>query len=266
MRLVWLDELPLINVPTLPDSVPVSGTGWTVDKIVFVQADVIPEQAIVETEWAVSLAAQDARIRAIVAYVPLEKGAAESRAWLDRLKVFPMVRGIRRCVEAREAGLLTQPDFIAGVKLLPGYQYTFDLCAPAALLGDVIQLVQACPEVQFVLDHGGNPNIAAKALDPWRAQMTTLAALPNVRCKLSGLVTNADPLNWTPPDLPPYIDHLLSTFGVDRLMFGSDSPVLRLARSTYASWVDVAVGALKALSPADLQRVFADNAAAFYRI
>ncbi|MDX2160342.1 MAG: amidohydrolase family protein [bacterium] len=266
MRLAWLDDVPMLNAPVLTDTIPAGGNGWTVEKIVFVQADVIAEQGIVEAEWVTSLAAQDARIRAIVAFAPLEKGADQTRAWLDRLKVLPMVRGVRRLIQSEAAGFATQPDFIAGVKVLADYGYTFDIGVRHHQLRDALALAQACPEIQFVLDHAGKPDIRNKSIDLWRADLSAIAALPNVRCKLSGLVTEADLLNWTPVDLQPYIDHMIAAFGADRLMFGSDSPVFRMAGTTYAAWVDVALGSMKALSEADKQKIFAANAAAFYRI
>jgi L-fuconolactonase len=262
----WLHDVPMINQTTMPDSIPQSGAHWAVEKIVFVQADCIPEQGIFEAEWVTGLAAFDARIRGIVAFAPLEHPINEVRAWLDRLKALPMVRGVRRLIQSEPAGFAIQPDFIAGVQALTDYGYSFDICVKHHQLGDVRTLLDACPNVSFVLDHVGKPDIAHKQIDSWRDHITALAAYPNMMCKFSGMLTEADPLNWTPPDLQPYIDHVVRAFGADRLMFGSDSPVFRLAGATYAAWVDVARNALKGLSEAEQQKIFSENAARFYRI
>jgi L-fuconolactonase len=149
--------------------------------------------------------------------------------------------------------------------MLPEYGLSFDICIYHPQMGDAIELVKQCPNVSFVLDHSGKPGIKAGLLDPWRAQMTELAALPNVWCKLSGLVSEADIQNWTPAQLQPYIDHVLSAFGVDRVMFGSDAPVLYLA-GTYEKWVRTLRAATAHLSEADQQKLWRDNAIAFYRI
>ncbi len=264
MRLVWLDAQTLIDTPVMTDSVPAGGSGWTVEKIVAVQSSVISQQALVEAEWLSSLAAHDARIRAIVAFAPVEEGA-NVRAWLDRLKVLPMVRGVERPLKSETQGFVT-PAYIDGVRVLADYGWSFGISAKASQLGDALLLAQSCPNVQFVLNHAGYPDIAGKAFESWRDAITPLAALPNVTCKLSGLLALADQLNWTPPDLQPYVDHVIASFGVDRVMFGSNSPMYRLAASTYAAWTDVAFRALSKLSPADQEKIFATNAARFYKI
>ncbi len=262
----WLNDLPMINHTVMPDSIPQHGGDWTVEKIVFIQADCIPEQGILEAEWVMSLASYDPRIRGIVAFAPLEKPIEEVRAWLERLKTLPMVRGVRRLIQSEPLGFATTPAFIESVQALAAYDYSFDLCVEEYQLADVLTLVAACPSVQFVMDHLGKPDVANKHIDTWREQITALAAMPNVICKLSGIITEADPLNWSPPDLQPYIDHVVAVFGADRLMFGSDSPVFRLAGTTYAAWIDIARASVKSMSDTDQQKVFYDNAARFYRV
>ena len=125
--------------------------------------------------------------------------------------------------------------------------------------------MRACPDVRFVLDHGGNPDIAGKKLEPWASNIAAIAKLPNVTCKLSGLVTNADKERWTVADLAPTVDHLLTAFGPTRLMFGGDWPVVLLA-SPYQRWADAARELLAMVAPTDRQRVLHDNAVAVYRL
>ena len=125
--------------------------------------------------------------------------------------------------------------------------------------------MRACPDTRFVLDHAGKPDIRGARLDPWRADLETIAAFPRVVCKLSGLVTEAHPTTWTPDDVRPYVEHALGCFGPGRLLFGSDWPVVKLA-STYTRWLESARALLDRLAPAERGAIFFDNARRTYRI
>ncbi len=144
-------------------------------------------------------------------------------------------------------------------------QYRFDLCGRHPQLPACIALVRACPGTMFVLDHAGKPDIRRGVLEPWRAHIAELARLPNVVCKLSGLVTEADPATWTSDALRPYVEHLLSCFGAERLLFGSDWPVVNLAAS-YCRWLETAVDLLTPLSAGERADVFSENARRIYRL
>lgn len=132
-------------------------------------------------------------------------------------------------------------------------------------MAEGILLVEQCPHISFVLDHFGKPGMKDQVIEPWSTQMQTLAMFPNVMCKLSGLVTEADFDNWTTTDLQPYIYRAIATFGPDRLMFGGDWPVSELA-TTYQGWVETAESALGNLSEEDKHKIFFQNAAQFYRL
>lgn len=260
----WLADVPSLNRAFLPADLPPDTPGLTLAGVVFVQADCSPEQGQDEVAWVSQLADHDPRIRAIVAFAPLEHPET-ARVALAALRSYPLVRGIRRLIQSEPDGFAAQPAFIEGVRLLAEYGYTFDICARHHQLGDVVELVAACPQVSFVLDHIGKPDIASGALDPWREHISALAAHPNVTCKLSGLVTEADAAHWRPADLQPYIDHVLHAFGTARLMFGSDWPVVNLA-ADYPRWASVALDALRGISPQERRACFYDNARAFYRL
>ena len=181
-------------------------------------------------------------------------------AALAGLRARPLVRGIRHLIQGeKDPGFCLRPAFVAGVRAVGAAGLVFDLCIRHHQLRAVTDLVQACPETRFVLDHAGKPDIRGRVLDPWRADIATLARLPNVACKLSGLVTEADPARWTVEDLRPYVEQLLGTFGAGRLLFGSDWPVVKLA-APYARWLDAALALLEPLPPAQRQAVLADNA------
>jgi L-fuconolactonase len=154
---------------------------------------------------------------------------------------------------------------VSGVTRAGEAGLTFDICVRHRGLRACIELVRRCPGTTFVLDHAGKPDIRGGVLDPWRAHIAALALLPNVVCKLSGLVTEADPTRWTPAALQPYVDHLLGSFGPGRLLFGSDWPVVKLAAS-YRRWLDVTRELLEPLSDAERAAVMGENARRVYRL
>jgi L-fuconolactonase len=260
----WLQDLPTLNHAFLPAQLDQAATAVNLQKIVFVQADCVPEDGLAEVAWVSQLAQTERRIQGIVAFAPLENGAA-SAAYLEKLKAFPLVKGVRRLIQSEAAGFATQPEFIQGVQQLAQFGFSFDICIVHAQMSEAIELVSQCPEVAFVLDHFGKPAIANKRLEPWATQIRTLAQFPYVWCKLSGLVTEADHQNWTVGDLRPYVEVVLDAFGPQRLMFGGDWPVSKLAAS-YQQWIETAYTLLSDSSEADRRRIFFENAQTFYRL
>lgn len=256
----WLADIDLLNTDHVPADVPQSGDTWQIDKLVFVQADCLPEQGIQEAEWVASLA--DDRIAGIVAFAPLEN-ADRVRETLDKLRDVPKVKGIRRLIQSEAMGFSTQDNFVQGVQILAEYGFTFDICVKHHQLPDAIELVKGCPNTSFVLDHFGKPDIAGTEIQTWRKQITQLAEFDNVMCKLSGLVTEADHQNWSIDDLRPYVDHILDAFGSRRLMFGSDFPVVKLA-SNYETWLQTALDLTSDLSETEKEMIFYQNAQLFY--
>jgi len=158
-----------------------------------------------------------------------------------------------------------QPNFITGVRALAKFNFTFDLCILHSQLPAVTQLVARCPEVFFVLDHCAKPAIRDQKLDPWRQQLRELAALPNVACKISGLVTEANPSHCGAPDLQPYVRHTLDCFGFDRVLFGGDWPVCQLA-TTCENWLAALNAILTDAPETNLKKLFQTNAERIYRV
>ncbi|MFZ4814841.1 MAG: amidohydrolase family protein [Phototrophicaceae bacterium] len=264
LRYPWLDTTPQINKPYLPADLPSSGEGWEMVGLVFVEANPIPEQNFQEVSWVNTLADDDQRIKGIVAYAALESN--NFHAGLDVLQAHPLVKGVRRNIQGEANGFATRKHFVKAVGVLPQYGFSFDLCVKYHQLAEAVQLVKACPDVAFVLDHIGKPNIAEGEIDLWRAHISQLAELENVHCKVSGMVTEADLDHWQPEQLRPYVDHVLEVFTPARLMFGGDYPVLEMAHITYNDWVKVALELLKDLSPNEQHLVFYENAQKFYRL
>jgi L-fuconolactonase len=228
--------------------------GQSVQGIVYVQVDVAPAYSLLEAEWAV-----EQPVAGIVAYAPLEDGLV-ARSYLERLVALgPKLKGVRRLIQSEP-----DPEFplrlIEGLRLLPGYGLSFDICIKHHQLPPTVDMARACPETSFILDHLGKPDVKGGVLDPWRSHISALAELPNVTCKLSGLVTEADHARWTPEDLAPYVSHVLAAFGPERVLFGSDWPVVTHAAG-YGRWVET----LSALAPGQ-ESLWAANARRVYRL
>lgn len=266
MRIPWLDDIPELNRPFGPAEYRAHTAGVAVAELVYVQVEVAPAYALSEARRVAALAAEEPRLRAIVAYAPLEDGA-RARSYLDDLvQISPLVRGVRRITQGEaDPAFCLRPGFVAGVRLLPAYGLTCDLCIYHHQLGPTVELVRRCPEVTFMLDHIAKPGIRAGAREPWRAQLAELAALPNVMCKISGVVTEADHAAWTPEQIGPYVAHALAVFGEERVAFGSDWPVVAQAGG-YRRWVETLDGLTAHLGPAARRKLWAENARRFYRL
>ena len=236
-----------------------------VGEIVFLEVAVADHQCIDEALWVQEQAKVEPRIGAIVANLPLERGGA-IEADLERLGEIPLVHGVRRLIQSQaNPEFCLQPSFIEGVNLLPKYGFSFDICIVHRQFANTLQFVKQCPNVAFVLDHIGKPGVKAGELDPWRDHMRELASYPNVRCKISGVATEADHGAWTKAQLRPYIDHAIETFGFDRVMFGGDWPVSTLAVD-YPQWLGIVEEAVAGCSEDEVKKLFRDNARAFYRL
>ncbi|MDA2928592.1 amidohydrolase family protein [Acidobacteria bacterium AH-259-O06] len=195
----------------------------------------------------------------------MEKGEAVYDE-LAELADCELVKGVRRVFQSEpDPEFCLQPSFLKAVKTLPEFDFSFDICIYHIQMSAAVQLVQRCPEVKFVLDHVGKPALRDHLLEPWRRHIKNLASLPNVWCKISGMVTEADHESWQKEHLKPYIDHVFECFGSDRVMFGGDWPVLRLA-TDYENWVETLREALAGASKIELRKLFKENAERFYRV
>lgn len=257
----WLSDIAELNKAYLPQDYHASTENMTISGLVFVQADCLHHQSMEEVEWINSL---ETPTKAIVAFAPLEKGDAVQPD-LERLANLPTVRGIRRLIQAEPLGFALQKDFILGVQSLAKYNLSFDICVFHHQLVDIVELVKQCPQVDFVLDHAGKPNIQAGLLEPWREHITALAQFENVSCKISGMITEADYKSWSPEHLQLYIEHILETFGSTRLMFGSDWPVVNLA-GNFQQWFETVKSFIDSLSYDEQQAIWHSNANIFYRL
>jgi len=265
LRYPWIDNIPLLNRPYLLEDYRKACGPVQVEKMVFLQCECLPEQFLQEADWVTSLARQDPRIQGIVPWAPLEKGEA-ARPDLERLAQNPLIKGVRRIIQFEpDLSFCLRPGFVRGVQILSDYNFSFDICISHVQMTNTLQLVRQCPDVRFILDHIGKPDIKNRLLDPWRAEIKALSEMPNVYCKVSGLVTEADHKNWTKEDLKPYIDHVIACFGSDRVIYGGDWPVAYQA-TEYPRWVETLAWAVSGASEAERRKLFRDNAISFYRL
>ncbi len=265
-RMSWLDGDALLGRPYDLDAYREHTAGLAVEALVYLEVDVDAPYKLLEARWAVDRMREDARLQAVVAYAPVEDGE-RARAYLDALTAIdPRIVGVRRIYQGEpDVAFCLRPDFVRGVRILADYGLSFDICIRHEQLAASVELVRQCPETRFILDHLGKPDIAGRQLDPWREHLRELAALPNVLCKVSGAVTEANHGTWTVDDLAPYVAHALETFGEDRVVFGGDWPVV-LKAAPYRRWVEALDTLTAHLSPLARRKLWGDNARRFYRL
>jgi L-fuconolactonase len=265
-RMSWLDNNPVLEQRYELAEYREHTKNIAVEAMIYLQTEVETPYAFLEAQWAVERAKIDPRIQGIVPWAPLEYGD-RARAFLAALKQLdPRIKGVRRIIQFEpDLAFCLQPDFIRGVQILPEYGFSFDICIDYRQMANTITLVHQCPHTSFILDHIGKPNIKQHMLDPWREQIQELASFPNVMCKVSGLVTEADHAHWSPADLAPYVAHVLGAFGEDRVAFGGDWPVV-LEASSYARWIETLDTLTEHLSPQAKLKLWAENARRFYRL
>ena len=264
-RYAWLDGLPQLNRAFQPSDLAAASASANISKFIVVECGCEPGQRLAETDWISTLANSEPRLKGIVAQAPLERGQAV-RPELEILASRPLVKGVRRNLQSElEADFCLRPEFLSGVRLLAEFGFTFDLCLRRDQLPAVAELARRVPEVTFVLDHLGKPDVRNQSFQPWANDLDALAALPNVVAKISGLITEADWYNWQPAEVAPYLKQAFASFGPDRLMFGSDWPVMTLATS-YQRWLQTVEELLPFSNEQDWVQFFRANAERIYRV
>jgi L-fuconolactonase len=265
LRYPWLGGLPALDRAFLPADFAAASASANVSKLIFIECGCEPAQSLAEVSWISSLERTEPRLKGVVAHAPLENGEYV-RADLETLAANPLVKGVRRNLQGeRDPFFFLKPDFIAGTKLLANSGLTFDLCIRHDQLAAAAELVRCVPQVSFVLDHFGKPDVRGRKKEPWATDLKALATLPNVVCKLSGLTTEADWNNWQPEDLKFYFERTLEYFGFERVLFGGDWPVATLATS-YERWLATVREIVSFAPAADRIKLFQTNAERIYRV
>jgi L-fuconolactonase len=228
------------------------------DASIAVQAD----QSEQETLFLLDLAKRSRRIAGVVGWVDLVSPRLDHR--LKLLSQFEKLRGVRHVAQSEpDDRFLVRPDFTRGISRLQKFGFTYDILIYPKQLPAAIELVAKFPKQRFVLDHLAKPEIKTKNIAAWATLMGSMGRNPNVYCKLSGLVTEADWRCWSPANFDPLLDVVFEAFGVDRLMFGSDWPVCLLAAS-YKQVKDIIGDFVERKAPKAKEKIFGANAVRFY--
>jgi L-fuconolactonase len=221
-------------------------------------------QTLAESEWLLDLADAHPVIHGVVGWADLRSATVEDD--LARLAEHPRFVGVRHVVQDEpDDRFLLQPDFLRGVSQLRRFDLAYDLLIYPRQLPAAIDLARRLPEQTFVVDHLAKPPIRSGATSGWAEAIRELAKSPNVFCKVSGMVTEADWNRWRREDLEPYWDIVFDAFGPERLLYGSDWPVC-LAAAEYEKVFEAASSLMEALSSAERENVMGFNAARAYRI
>jgi L-fuconolactonase len=253
----WIDDsMAALRRDYLPADLQREMEAAGVASCIAVQA----RQSLDETRALLDFAANYPFISGVVGWIDLQGDASRQ---LAEFAGQSSLVGVRHVVQAEPDGFLTGPAFRAGVAALEPAGLVYDILVYARQLSDAVALVRAFPRQRFVLDHLGKPDIRGNGFDAWSGQFEQLGALPNVTCKLSGLVTEADWRSWTPRQLAPYVDAALESFGPSRVMLGTDWPVCTVAAS-YRGVIDLVLNAIDEYSEDERRQILETTARATY--
>lgn len=251
MRELQKDFLPEHLLPTLKRN--------GIDGIVAVQAD----QSELETHFLVEMAKTHSFIKGVVGWIDLLNERLADR--LDYFSQYEVIKGWRHIVQGEADGFLARPEFRRAMPLLQQRGYSYDILVFARQLPQATDFALAFPDNLFILDHAGKPDIRTGEIKQWEAHIRLLATHPNLHCKLSGLFTEAKWKRWSAAEFYPYLDILFDAFGSNRLLFGSDWPVMLLS-GIYVQWKSLIEKYMENLSEDDRMAVMGGNAERLYRL
>lgn len=257
----WLDDaMKSIRRDFLPEHLRSEIAAAGVGGVVSVQA----RQCLAETQWLLDLAAQNDFIKGVVGWVNLSSPSVG--ADLERFSQNAKLKSVRHVIQGEpDDDFILRDDFNRGVSGLKRFNLAYDILIFERHLPQTIKFVDAHPHQVFVLDHLAKPRIKENLFEPWNRNLRELARRPNVYCKISGLVTEADYARWNEAQLRPYFEAALEAFGPPRLMFGSDWPVCLVACG-YARWHKLVSGWIFSLTAGEQARILGGTASEAYRL
>ncbi|GGH34246.1 amidohydrolase [Dyadobacter endophyticus] len=256
----WITpEMEVIRRNFLPEDLWPVLKANKVDGCVAVQAS----QTDSETEFLLHLAEANDFVRGVVGWVDLRTVNLYDQ--LERYSQFEKLKGFRHVAQGQPEGFLLQPEFIKGVGQLVAFDFTYDILIYQNQLKEAYNFAVRLPNVHFVLDHIAKPLIKAQELQPWAEDIRRLAELPNVHCKVSGMVTEANWQHWGKADFRPYLDVVFEAFGTERIMYGSDWPVCLVA-GEYEGAKGILTDYLSMFSDDEVRDVMGNNARRFYNL
>ncbi len=261
VRYAWMNErMEVLKKDYQPADLQVEIEKTGIDGVVSVQAD----QSMLETDELLEHAARHDFIKGVVGWFPLADSSVEEV--LSEYAQNPWLKGVRHVVQDEPDDRFILGDaFNEGIRKLEQFDLVYDILIYERQLAPSIEFVDLHPNLSFVLDHVAKPRIGDGLMDPWKEQMFELARRENVTCKLSGMATEANWTEWTLDGLRPYMEVALDAFGPNRLMFGSDWPVARLAVD-YEPWVSLCREFISTLSPHEREAIEGGNAIRAYRL
>jgi len=257
----WIDEsMAAIRQDFLPEDLEPELTRNEFQGSIAVQT----RQTLEETRWLLELADRSSKILGVVGWVDLR--SPDARSQLSGFARNPKLVGIRHIVQSEpDDRFLLREDFLRGIAWLEEFDLAYDIQIYTKHLPVAAEFVERFPQQRFVLDHLAKPPIKSREIDSWAAGIRRLAVFPNVFCKLSGMVTEADWERWKPEDMTPCLDVAFDTFGASRLMIGSDWPVCLVAGS-YSRTLDVVKNYLQGYPAETRDAVLGGNARRFWRL
>lgn len=264
LRYPWLSQVAALNRDFSYRDYEREARRVGIGMALHMEVDVDPAQIEQETEQVGMLAAQPDSliVGAIASCRPEEPDFA---AYLERQRQNPLVKGFRRVLHVVPDEVSEGTLFRENLKRLSGTGLTFDLVVQPHQIPKAIALADLAPDVQFILDHCGVPDIKGGSEHPWREHVAEIARRPNVTAKISGVVAYADAENWTVETLRPYVEHVMEAFGWDRLVWGSDWPVCTLGGSL-STWVAATHALLEGASVEERTKLLSGNARRIWRL
>lgn len=257
----WIDDqMTLLKRDFLPSHLTPHVASIGFDGTIAVQA----RQSIEETEWLLGLAEKSELIKGVVGWVPLCSNSVDDH--LKRFSKSPKLVGVRHVLQDEpDDRFMMRPDFLNGIRCLSQYDLAYDILIFPKQLDAASELVSMFPKQRFILDHIAKPPIKEGVISEWKVGLERLAQYPNVYCKLSGMVTEADRTNWKPAHLTPYLDVVFKAFGTKRLMIGSDWPVCTVV-AEYQLVMETVLTYISALSDEDQAAITGGNAVRVYKL
>jgi predicted TIM-barrel fold metal-dependent hydrolase len=254
----WLASVPALNQAWPYAAYELEARRSGISQTLHMEVDVAPDRIEDESTYVKTLAERPGSLicGAIASCRPEDEGFA---AYLERQRHNPLIKGFRRVLHVMPDELSTQPLFRENIARLSGSGLTFDLCVLPRQLPHAMALADLAPDVTFILDHCGVPDIRGDARQPWQDSITELAKRPNVVAKVSGVVAYADPETWITETLRPWVEHTVSSFGWDRVVWGSDWPVCTLGGGLLA-WVAATHALLEGASADEKRKLLSGNA------
>jgi L-fuconolactonase len=259
-RYDWIDNsMKILQQDYLPEHFALTMKRNEITGVVAVQA----EQSELETHFLVELAKTHPEIRGVVGWVDLQADNVEAR--LQYFSQYAIIKGYRHIVQGEPNDFLGREKFRRGVSALGPYNYTYDILIYHHQLQAAVDFAAAFPDMKLIIDHCAKPDVRHKKINEWKTLMKEMGKMPHVYCKLSGLLTEANWKEWSAGDFYPYLDTVFEAFGTDRLLFGSDWPVMLLS-GIYVQWKSLLEKYMENFPQEERDKVFGENAIQFYNL